>query len=223
MSFGRKTLRIAGLAAGLGLWTAMAAAADSSLPGEDDDGWTDRLHGLVRLNAEAGRQAASPLLAPMTVCQDTACAKTDRLSLAPEEAERIRAVFTPPAADAAEERAMIGRAIAFYETFVGSRNGSWADLPRNLHPEEGGEGQMDCVSESANTKTYLDRLAQAGFLTHHRVKGLVYSYVLLLQHVAVEIVEIADGERWVVDSWEGANGEPPAIEPYGDWRMGFHI
>ncbi|MBI5163342.1 MAG: hypothetical protein HY985_05500 [Magnetospirillum sp.] len=212
-----------GLVAAL-LFTAVPASAMNVVGQDSDEDWQPQVNRLIAKNDLAAQKAPNPLRVAMEVCQGTACAEATNVRLSSLEAERIRAVFDPPATSAAEERAQLATAIAFFETFVGARNGTWADLPRNLHPEDAeDEGQMDCVSESTNTRTYLDRLDKAGLIRYHGVGEQVFTYILLLQHIAVEMVDKETGVRWVVDSWEGANGEPPVISTYDDWCSEYHV
>lgn len=209
--------RAAQLLALTALLSAASARANDELPstGEDWQPLAERLVADNRARVDAG---ADPLTAPMTVCSGTACIGPSEVRLDEREAALIRAAFDPGAENAVQERAMVARAIARYETFVGARNGTWRDHARNLH-EEGEEGQMDCISESVNTRTYLDRLDRAGLLPRHRVGGFVMRYLIVLQHVAVEMIEEESGDSWVVDSWASENGEEPVIAPYGSWRM----
>jgi hypothetical protein len=188
------------------------------------EAWQRRADRLIAQNQTRGAEGADPLTMPMTVCHDTACAQMSEVRLGEEEAEMIRAGFGGGADSAdspATERAMIAHAVGQFETFVGAQNGTWRDHARNVHVGENEEGQMDCVSESINTRTYLGRLAQAGLLTRHDVGGFVIRYVVLLQHVAVEMIERDSGDSFVVDSWDGENGDEALIQPYVTWRMEF--
>lgn len=200
---------------------AVAAVAPALAEPPDED-WHQVVERVVAGNAVRATNAADPLAVPMTVCQDTACARPSEVALEPAEVRALRGVFHGGARSAEHERAMIARAVALAETFAGSRNGSWADHPRNLH-EEGEEGQLDCVSEAANTRTYLDRLDRAGLLRFHEPGGFVLRYVVVLPHMAVLMRDAESGEEWVVDSWEGANGEEPLIEPWLDWRLSWKV
>ncbi|MBC7908520.1 MAG: hypothetical protein H7Y60_17465 [Rhodospirillaceae bacterium] len=183
--------------------------------------WPSRAERLVAHNKAQALDAADPLTTPMIVCQDTACAQTSDVRLSEEEAAMIRTGFGDGGADAETERAMIAHAIGQFETFVGAQNGTWRDHARNSHLSEDGDGQMDCVSESINTRTYLDRLAQAKLLNRHELGGFVMRYLVVLQHVAVEMIELDSGDSYVIDSWDGENGDEPVIQPYMSWRMEF--
>lgn len=185
------------------------------------EAWPQRAERLITQNRAHGTEAADPLTAPMIVCHDTACAQTSEVRLSEEEAAMIRAGFGDGADSTATERAMIAHAIGQFETFMGAQNGTWRDHARNTHQGEDEAGQMDCVSESINTQSYLNRLIQAGLLTRHDIGGFVLRYLVVLQHVAVEIIERDSGDSYVVDSWDGENGDDAQVRPYVSWRMEF--
>lgn len=194
---------------------APSARAEEAVAVVHED-WLDRA-ALFMADNDAGT-----LTAPMDLCEDAGCLTASVQELAPDEAARIGGLFDG-AGDAAAERAAIGRAVALFETFAGARNGTWRDHARNERLDGDEAGQLDCVAEAINTRTYLGRLERSGLLHFHRVEGFVHRYAVLLQHVAVGIVEDESGESFVVDSWVGANGEEPSIEPYGTWRMEWQV
>ena len=209
------------LAVSLMLSAAAARGEDLRVLGPDPDDWSHRVAHVAELNR--CQDDGDPLNTPIVACAGTACARHGPIALDADEAAAIRRLFVPAAADAQAERRAIGGAIALFETFVGSRNGTWAALPRNEHSADDDAGQMDCISEASNTRTYLDRLERAGLLSHHRPGDFVMRYLLLLQHVAVAITDRDDGEEYVVDSWVGANGDEPEIAPYSQWRAQWGV
>lgn len=171
---------------------------------------------------EIAANTGDPLLAPMVLCEERGCTATGAQTLREDEAARLRALFAGDT-DAAGERHRLGQAIALMETVIGARNGTWRDHPGNEREYENEPGQLDCIAESINTRTYLDRLNRAGLLHHHQLGGFIHRYTVVLQHVAVDIVETATEERFAVDSWVGANGEEPEIRSYGDWRWEWGV
>lgn len=219
------------LAFRLGLLTLLAvlarpACAQHPLILPDPDSWRIQAEAVMADNDARGAAAQvpplGPLRAPLTACSGTACARLDPVALTADEAAAIAATF-PADGERDDQRAAAARAIALWEGFTGQRNGTWADHPGNQHDDDE-PGQLDCVSEAVNSHSYLERLAQAGLLTHYRVGGLILRYTLLLQHVATHIVHVEDeDEDFAVDSWVGANGEPPVIEPYVDWRLQWQV
>ena len=209
--------RLAVAALSLLLPAAAALAEESAALLDTPDDWHQRVAAVLAANAEP---AGPPLTAPLVACSGTACAHQSLIALNEAEAEQVRGLFDLAATADAERRA-IGRAIARFETFVGERNGTWADAPGNRHVDYDEPDQLDCVSETANTHTYLERLARAGLLVHHRLGRMVTRYTLFLQHVAQTMLD--DDEEYVVDSWVGASGEEPEILPYADWRSEWAV
>lgn len=199
---------------------ALAADFARTLPPPREE-WLD-IADLVQDANEDTATVGDPLLAPMILCEERGCTATGAQMLTADEAMRLRALFVQDE-DAAGERRHLGQAIALLETFMGDRNGTWRDHPANAREYEDEPGQMDCIAESINTRTYLDRLNRAGLIRHHQLGEFIHRYTVVLQHVAMEIVEKDSGEHWAVDSWVGANGEEPEIIPYGDWRWEWGV
>ena len=201
-----------------------AQAGDSGrLLASTHEEWQDRAD-LIHTANEADR-GPDPLTQPMLVCEDVGCNTSAEQSLSADEARRLRTLFDHGEGEdsPAAERARLRKAIALFETFVGARNGTWRDHPGNQREYADEPGQMDCIAESINTRTYLSRLARAGLLTHHHLGDFIHRYTVVLQHVAVEIVETDSNERFAVDSWVGANGEEPELIPYSDWRWEWGV
>ena len=71
----------------------------------------------------------------------------------------------------AEERNRIARAIGLFETLIGPKNGTLGDLAMNPPdaPQSPRGGQLDCISESTNSTTYLKQLEASGLLRWHSV------------------------------------------------------
>jgi len=196
----------------------VATAQESAALAEDPNDWQHRAVAIITTNNGI---SGDPLTTAMIVCAGTACSHRDPITLSDAEAALLRALFAD-VDDAAMERLRIGQAIAQMENFTGSRNGTWADAPGNRHVDWDEPDQLDCVSEAVNTRSTLDRLIRSGLVVHHRLGDLVTRYTVLLQHVAVTITDV-QGTEFVVDSWVGANGEPPDILPYGDWRLQWAV
>lgn len=177
----------------------------------------------VQDDNEAAAAGLDPLLAPMNLCEERGCTATGWQALDEDAADRLRTLFADDTAAPADERHRVGQAIALLEAYMGARNGTWRDHAANQREYETEPGQMDCIAESLNTRTYLERLHRAGLLRHHHLGGFIHRYTVVLQHVAVDIIEDGTEERYAVDSWVGANGEEPEIIPYGDWRWEWGV
>jgi hypothetical protein len=79
-------------------------------------------------------------------------------------------------------------------------------------------GQMDCIDESINTSTYLKLLEKDGLLKFHLVRERAYRRSLLTQHWAAQVVETANGQHYVIDSWFEDNGELPILVNGKAWH-----
>jgi hypothetical protein len=122
--------------------------------------------------------------------------------------------------DAAREREAIALAIGLFEVFVGQQTPTWADKGRNVD-DDGLEGRMDCIDESANASSYLRLLEGKGWLKYHRVLDpLKRAPRLLDDHWAARIVEKNTGREFAVDSWFFDNGQPAFVVPLEEWRNG---
>lgn len=197
-------------------------AEDDSLSGGED--WPVVAAAIHRIN-DTLATSPFPLSAPLAICVDSGCRHWHQETVEDDEAAQLWEIMAG-ADSPADERRRLRLAIARWEEFMGWRNGTWRDQPGNAHDPEDDAGQLDCIAEAINTRTYLDRLSIAGLIHHHQIDGFVHRYTLLLQHVAVSLSETGTADEdtaWVVDSWVGANGEPPDIQPYADWRMGWAI
>jgi len=141
------------------------------------------------------------------------------VTLSNEQWQTVRKLFVPNASPA-EERENIRLAIAILEDTVGHITGTWRDLAGNT-AGAGQPGQLDCISESKNTDTYLHLLADDGLLKWHRVGQRQVRHPLIFNtHWTAVIVEQGDGEQYAVDSWFLDNGQPPYIQPLDDWLAG---
>lgn len=203
-------------------WLASAAFAQEVEPlGDPAEDWSASMEQVLATNSLSGTAALDPLSAPFIACSGTACRHQWLVALDQDDREDIRKLFdhvdTPE-----QERRAIAQAIARMESSIGQQNGTWADQAGNHISETDDPDQLDCVSETANTRSYLQRLGQAGLITRHHVGRVVMRFTLILQHVASTIVDDDDNE-YVVDSWVGANGEEPSVETYEIWRGHWQV
>jgi hypothetical protein len=155
------------------------------------------------------------------VCHGYSCRTVTPLTLSDADIEAIAAPLGAGAgaADAAAERAAVGRAVQIFETVVGARVGTSADLPATQVGRSRPD-QTDCIDEATNTTSLLRVLAQHGYLKHHRVLQPSSRGFFLdgrYPHSTAVISETG-GSKWAVDSWPRANGEAPVIEPLSKWR-----
>ena len=156
---------------------------------------------------------------PFFSCTDYHCNEGETVVLSEDQWQQIVSLF-PATESSVAEREQIRRAIALLETQVGRTTGTWRDLGKNV-AGAGQPGQLDCISESKNTTTYLQLLSEDGLMRWHQVeeRELRHPWILDLHWSAV-IRDLSTGQRYAVDSWFLDNGKPPFIQPLDDWLSG---
>ena len=133
--------------------------------------------------------------------------------------QSIRDLFTADTSPS-EERENIRLSIALLESTVGAITGTWRDLAGNV-AGAGQFGQLDCISESRNTTTFLHLLFDDGLLKWHDIEERrVRSPLIFNVHWTAVIVDRSTSEHFAVDSWFLDNGQPPVIQPLTDWLLG---
>ena len=153
------------------------------------------------------------------VCTDYHCGTGEMVTLSASQWQSIRDLFADNISPA-NERENIRLAIAQLEKMVGAITGTWRDLAGNV-AGAGQPGQLDCISESKNTSTYLQLMLDDGLLRSHGVEERQVRHPLIFNtHWTAVIIDRSDGERFAVDSWFLDNGKPPEIQPLSDWLSG---
>lgn len=152
-------------------------------------------------------------------CIDYHCDAGQVVTLTAGQWQSIRDLFAADASPAGE-RENIRRAIALLENTVGAITGTWRDLAGNVKGS-GQPGQLDCISESRNTTTFLQLLFDDGLLKWHDIgERQVRRPLIFNVHWTAVIIDRSSGEQFAVDSWFLDNGQPPGIQPLGDWLLG---
>ena len=154
-------------------------------------------------------------------CTDYHCDVGKTVTLTHDEWKQVRDLF-PMGMSPEEERERIRQAIALLEMTVGAITGTWRDLAGN-YAGSGMGGQLDCISESKNTTTYLQLLFEEGLLKWHSIGNRQVRRRFFAPHWTAVIIDQISGEQFAVDSWYLDNGEPPVIQPLGDWLKGVEI
>ena len=181
------------------------------------------------LNPFDGNQGGTQRLAPPTpasfsICHGHTCRFITQASFSPPQWQSIETGFVGGSESAEREREILPLIIGMMESIVGAQTGTGGDLAEN-HARHGESGQMDCIDESSNTLTYLTLLANANLLRWHRVGTRLnrgpYTFVMQAPHSAAEMIELATGSRYAVDSWFGANGQPALVVAQAVWSRGY--
>lgn len=153
----------------------------------------------------------------LTVCHGFDCRNQTALSFSAEEEKRLRALFAG-VSSAGAERAAIAKAVPIFESATTARLGV-ADAPKSDLSQTGQTGQMDCIDESTNTRTFLRYLEARGLLEHHDVQTNVTRGVIFDGRYfhATAVIREKGGQRWAVDSWYEPAGEAPDIMRLEEW------
>ena len=148
------------------------------------------------------------------VCYDFACKSSALVQFSQQDWGKVVGLFYLNA-DASEERQRMREAVATMESLVGNYTPTHQDVGRNWPANTDSTslppGQMDCIDESINTSTYLKLLEKEGLLKFHLVRERAYRRSFLTQHWAAQVVETANGQHYVIDSWFEDNGELPIL------------
>ena len=165
-----------------------------------------------------------PTAQRFTHCYFSSCRSHQETFVTDQEFARIRAQFDPSPRDGVEERERIGKAIALWEEIVGARTGTWRDKGTDAVAFLSDGYQLDCLDETFNTTSYLMMMRAAGLIRFHTIRhpssrGII-SYFGVPHHAAT-IVDNADAQRYVVDSWFFDNGVAPVIMKVETWEKGW--
>jgi len=156
------------------------------------------------------------------VCHGYTCRIVTPVRFDPAEVARIAGKLADKPPDAAAEREAVSLAVQTFETMVGARIGTEADLP-GMQFGRGADDQMDCIDEATNTTALLTLLAENGHLTRHRVEwpsARGFFFDGRYPHATAVLKDVETGEKWAIDSWPRANAKPPVVEPLKVWKRG---
>lgn len=156
----------------------------------------------------------------LTVCHGYNCYFRTPLGLGEADMERIRAIMAAGSASPAAERDAIGNAVAYYEDRAGDAIGV-RDRAKSELNEGGTKGQMDCIDESTNTRTFMLLLQKQGLLRHHTVQSNVSRGFFIdarYPHSTAVLKETGSGKLWAVDSWYEPMGGRPDILTLAEWK-----
>lgn len=164
-----------------------------------------------------------PRPARFMVCREHACQVKSPVSLSDAEWGRVRTLMSPPAANAAEERARAAQAIGLLEALVADQAGTGKDLGGTFAGVGRGKGQLDCEDEAANTMQYLimmrdDRLLRFNTPIGRQWRG---NFLNGWPHTTAVVVDNATGGEWAIDSWFEDNGRPAHVVEAERWRAGW--
>lgn len=172
----------------------------------------------VSANYSASLSKVTP--SRLTVCHGYNCYFRTRLALGPADMERIGQIMAAGAASPAAERQAVGDAVAYFEDRAGDAIGV-RDRAKSELDEGGTKGQMDCIDESTNTRTFMLLLQKNGLLKYHTVQTNVSRGFFLdarYPHSTAVLKETGSGKLWAVDSWYEPMGGRPDILALAEWK-----
>lgn len=154
------------------------------------------------------------------VCHGFDCSYQTRYNVSEEDWSRFAEIMATGVESAEAERKAIGLANMFYEEraalAIGVRDAAKSNIKQSR-----AKGQMDCIDESTNTRSFLLFLDENGWLKHHNVLRNVSRGVFIdgrYPHSTAVITDKQSGEKWAVDSWYEATGVAPDIVPLAYWK-----
>lgn len=189
--------------------------------------WLARFASLIVVAAAAGGctsvssnyndDIANVSTGRLTVCHGFDCRNQTALTFSTDEDRSLRALFAGTS-DPSAERAAIRKAVQVFENATTARLGV-ADKAKSDLSQTGQHGQMDCIDESTNTRTFLRYLESHGLLKHHQVQANVTRGVIFDGRYfhATAVIRDRGGQRWAVDSWYEPAGGPPDIMRLEEW------
>lgn len=156
----------------------------------------------------------------VAICHGYGCSYRAMLNLTAADGQKFQEIFAG-ADSAAAERTAISQANQYFEERTYSVTGV-RDQPSGKFGAARIRGQMDCIDESTNTRTFLMYLSERGLLKHHKLMKNVSRGFLLdgrYPHWSAVVRDTATGVDWVVDSYYTPMGAPPDIMTLADWKL----
>lgn len=172
---------------------------------------------------------ARPSLDGFDMCFGGGCAEISHVKISHEEWQEVVDVFSNIDVNvihsqekAAQERDRIAQAVGVLEVIVGDKTGTAIDRAGTFD-NSSFSGQLDCNDEAINTTSYIRLMRQAGLIQWHEVEDMRTRNFFFTgwPHTTAVIHEIANGQRYAVDSWFYDNGLPAIIVPFSVWKSGY--
>lgn len=159
------------------------------------------------------------------VCSSYGCRTQTPFRFGGNDIAKLKSMMTPAKTKTAEdERHATAQTLAWMEKRVGDEIGTSADRPADDLAGNGDPNQMDCVDVATNLTSYLLVLERHKLLRHHTVGPLFIKEDLRRgfsgwPHYAAIINENKTGQRFAVDGWLMASGNPPEIIETERWYI----
>lgn len=156
------------------------------------------------------------------ICFDYSCRRQQTAVFSDHELAELRTLLGT-AADAEQERALIGEAIGRLYAIAARQTPIWRDRGRNFMDERDLAGAMDCIDHSTNSERFLHLLADAGAMKFHQPgeRRVRFRFLMLGEHWTATVIENQGDASYAVDAWFFDPGLAAAVVPFERWRAGF--
>lgn len=173
-------------------------------------GWTSAFAQPV---ADAAKGAVR-----LKICHGFGCHFRTQLELGAVDERRLGAILAAGRNSPQAERAAVSRAVQYYENRA-ARAVGLRDEAKSNASQWRKRGQMDCIDESTNTRTFLLYLERRGLLKHHKVdRNRTRGFLIDGRYPhSTAVLQEKSGKRWTVDSWYAPAGGAPDIMPLSQW------
>jgi hypothetical protein len=157
----------------------------------------------------------------LTLCEGYSCRFGTHVALSTEEWAQVKAVFEPPAHDAATERDQVARAVQTLD-LLAARHAGTAVQQRRDWMNKGDPTQIDCVDHTVNTVTYLRLFVKAGLLRWNHPGPSAHRGSIIGWDVAntAVLVENEGARGYSIDTALGDVGLAPYVVPVEQWVAG---
>jgi hypothetical protein len=157
----------------------------------------------------------------LTLCEGYSCRFGTHVALSPAEWTQVKALFEPPAKEAATERDQVARAVETLDLLVAQHAGTAVQQRRDWI-NKGDPSQVDCVDHTVNTVTYLRLFFNAGLLHWNHPGEPAHRGSIIGWDVAntAALVENDSNRGYSIDTALGDVGLPPYVVPVEQWIAG---
>jgi hypothetical protein len=159
------------------------------------------------------------------VCSSYGCRTQTPFKFTPADIAQLQKMMSAShTKTAADERQAIKSTLGWMETRVDKVVGTDADRPGDDGLGNGDPTQMDCVDVATNLSSYLLILERQKLLRHHTVGSIFVKEDIRRgfsgwTHYAAILVETKSKQRYAVDGWLMASGQPPEIVETEKWYI----
>ena len=170
-------------------------------------------------------QARMPERDKVFVCSAYGCRNKTEFKFTSADIAKLQSLMSRQhTAKPDDERRAVANTLAWMERRVDAAVGTSVDRPGDDFAGSGDPTQMDCVDIATNLSSYLLILERHKLLRHHSV-GTVFvkedwrKGINGWPHYAAILVETKSSQRYAVDGWLLASGQPPEIVETEKWYI----